>query len=256
MPMPRGERTDVGVLSNRKLGMDAFLTFLRLRGVFQAHVEQLARDEAIRQIAIQDGISVPQAELQARVDSTRRVLGLFRAADTERYFRSHGIRHEDFERDVEIRGLLEALEARVDPGEVARRLEGERSLLERVKVYQIVLDGDEAADEILAQIQEGGSFHELAREHSIDPFGRDTGGFVGWIAPAALGPEVGAALLEARIGIPFGPFEGRLFLLAEREDPASESVVRRVREHVVEERIQLYLAEHWAPARQSDPRAR
>jgi hypothetical protein len=65
------------------------------------------------------------------------------------------------------------------------------------------------ADEVLAALQHGESFADLAREFSDDAGNKYEGGELGWANPDVYVPEFGDALLNAEIGQIVGPIESR-----------------------------------------------
>lgn len=50
-------------------------------------------------------------------------------------------------------------------------------------VRQILVKNEVTAKELIAQLNEGADFVELAKEHSIDPGASETGGDIGWFRP-------------------------------------------------------------------------
>jgi len=61
------------------------------------------------------------------------------------------------------------------------------------KARHILLDDEEAAKAVIAELDKGGDFAALAKEKSTGPTGPD-GGDLGWISPAQVVPEFGTAL--------------------------------------------------------------
>lgn len=80
------------------------------------------------------------------------------------------------------------------------------------RAWHILVDSEEEAREILAQLEEGADFADLAKEHSNDPGSAETGGDLGWFsldqmvepfakAVDALQPgEIGDDPVETRFG--------------------------------------------------------
>lgn len=67
------------------------------------------------------------------------------------------------------------------------------------KVRHIQVEKEEAAKAIIAKLQSGAKFEDLAKE-SVDAGSKDNGGDIGWVAPAGLPPAMGEALAKLEKG--------------------------------------------------------
>lgn len=85
-------------------------------------------------------------------------------------------------------------------------LEGHGDLEERTTRH-ILVETAEEADALVAELNEGADFAELAREHSIDPGSGAAGGDLGTAARGAYVPEFEDAVWSASIGTIVGPIE-------------------------------------------------
>lgn len=81
--------------------------------------------------------------------------------------------------------------------------------LELACVSQILVDSEESADEVLAQLDSGADYADVAAIYSIDINTSSAGGFVGCATPdqveTYLGFEFADALATAAVDEPFGP---------------------------------------------------
>ncbi|MFT5683491.1 MAG: peptidyl-prolyl cis-trans isomerase C [Myxococcota bacterium] len=76
----------------------------------------------------------------------------------------------------------------------------------QVKMSNIFVDNAETAEGLMAQLTAGGDFSALAREHSLDPRTKETGGVIDeWIAASQIQGELGAALKSGKPGDIIGP---------------------------------------------------
>ena len=81
---------------------------------------------------------------------------------------------------------------------------GERmpTVVEQVRLYMIVFASPEASSEVIAQLEEGADFLELARsEANADEKLRARGGDLGWLPREAMRPEL-AAVFDLPVGQP------------------------------------------------------
>ncbi|MDG1482562.1 MAG: peptidyl-prolyl cis-trans isomerase [Myxococcota bacterium] len=76
----------------------------------------------------------------------------------------------------------------------------------QVKMSNIFVDNAEKAETIMGQLTAGGDFAALAREHSLDPRTKETGGVIDeWIGATQIQGELGAALKTGKPGDIIGP---------------------------------------------------
>ncbi|MFN2291637.1 MAG: peptidylprolyl isomerase [Anaerolineae bacterium] len=71
---------------------------------------------------------------------------------------------------------------------------------EQVHARLIMVDTEEEAQEVLAQIQAGADFVALARQHSLDVATRENGGDVGWFPRGLVAPELETAAFALQPG--------------------------------------------------------
>jgi parvulin-like peptidyl-prolyl isomerase len=71
---------------------------------------------------------------------------------------------------------------------------------EQVHVRLIMVDSEEAALQILSQLQQGGDFAALVREHSLDLATKENGGDLGWFPRGLVAPELEAAAFALQPG--------------------------------------------------------
>jgi parvulin-like peptidyl-prolyl isomerase len=71
---------------------------------------------------------------------------------------------------------------------------------EQVHVRLIKVDSEEAAQQILTTLQQGGDFAALVREHSLDLATKENGGDLGWFPRGLVAPELEAAAFALQPG--------------------------------------------------------
>jgi parvulin-like peptidyl-prolyl isomerase len=93
---------------------------------------------------------------------------------------------------------------------------------EQVHARHIVVDSQEAGNEVLALLQGGADFVNVAREHSLDVATRDNGGDLGWFPRGLVAPELENAAFALQPGqvsdlIPLGE-DYHIVQVVEREE--------------------------------------
>ncbi|MBA0126494.1 peptidylprolyl isomerase [Haloechinothrix sp. YIM 98757] len=73
------------------------------------------------------------------------------------------------------------------------------------EIRNIVVDSEAAAEDVIAQLESGADFAELARESSLDGSTREDGGDLGRLSKDQLEKEYGQAAFSAEEGEVFGP---------------------------------------------------
>ncbi|HSL57575.1 MAG TPA: peptidylprolyl isomerase [Acidimicrobiales bacterium] len=98
----------------------------------------------------------------------------------------------------------------------------------------VLVETEEQADDVLAEIEGGLDFADAAAEFSIDPSAAQNGGDLGCNAPGTFVPGFEeAAFADAPIGEPFGPVESQfgfhLLLVRERSTATFDEVAEQIR---------------------------
>ena len=92
-------------------------------------------------------------------------------------------------------------QTKIDEAELRARYESEylASSSQEFKARHILLDSEDAALEVIAELDKGADFATLAAERSIGP-SKSVGGDLGWFEPAAMVPEFSAATAQLADG--------------------------------------------------------
>ena len=194
-------------IDGKAIDLVEFVRILKLTGQFEALLEQFVRDRLAVLGARKAGIKVSEAEIQERADQFRRVRGLHRASDTNKYLDAMRVSLEEFEAFI-TDSLYQEKMLRKVCGEQA--IEGYFKLnspkFDSIEISHIVLDSEAKAREMIAVLRDDpGMFDELAREHSIADT-RERGGLIGKVLRGSLRSDVEAKVFNASAGDLLGPF--------------------------------------------------
>lgn len=199
--------TTIVKIDGDAVGVDEFLRTLKLNGQFEKLVDQFVRDRLTVLAAKKQGIQVSEQEIQERADQFRRVRGLHRASDTNKYLDAMRISLEEFESFVADTLYQEKMMEKVGSEAAVQayfKLNSPR--FDSIEVSHIVLDGEGKAKEMLSVLRDDpDSFEEMAREHSIAE-SRERGGLIGKVLRGSLRGDVEAKVFNAAVGELLGPF--------------------------------------------------
>ncbi|MCK5827584.1 peptidylprolyl isomerase, partial [Candidatus Bipolaricaulota bacterium] len=229
-----------------QFGMDIGMLLTGPEGrVFELGVEaeslmQIVQLILTKQEAANRGIVISEEEIQVEMDSQYGdfLIGQgWTEADLALYLTEQGRTVESFKEDVmeyianqmlaiavqtAVGGTIEITDEELNEYFLANKSNYET--LERVRASHILVDAEEEAEEILAQLNDGGDFAELARERSTCPSGA-SGGDLDWFGRGAMVP----AFDEVAFGLNVGEMSGivatefgyHIILLTDREDASA-----------------------------------
>lgn len=234
--------------------VEDFIRILKLSGQFEGLLDQLVRDKLTVQAARKHGIALAAEEIQERADQFRRVRGLHRAADMNRYLDALGVSLDEFEAFITDSLYQEKMMEKVcNERAVEEYFQLNSPRFDSMEVSHIVLDNEGAAREMMSLLEDDpDSFADLAREHSIADT-REEGGRIGKVLRGSLRSDIEAKVFNAGPGDLLGPFVAadglyEIFAVDAKhparldEDTAAE-VRRRLREDWLMARAQEHIIE-------------
>lgn len=199
--------TTIVKIDGDTIGVAEFVQTLKLTGQFEGLIEQLVRDRLTVLGAKKQGIRVLPEEIQERADQYRRVRGLHRASDTNKYLDAMRVGMDEFEAFITDSLYQEKLMQRVCSDQAVQaffKLNSPR--FDSIEVSHIVVDSEGKAREMISVLRDDpDSFEEMAREHSIADT-REQGGLIGKVPRGALKSDVEAKVFNAAVGELIGPF--------------------------------------------------
>jgi parvulin-like peptidyl-prolyl isomerase len=194
-------------IDGQAIDLAELVRVLKLTGQFEALLEQFVRDRLAAVGARKAGIQVSEAEIQERADQFRRVRGLHRASDTNKYLDALRVTVEEFEGFLANSLYQEKMMRQVCNDQAVQgyfKLNSPR--FDSIEVSHIVLDSEAKAKEMIAVVRDDpDSFDEMAREHSVADT-REKGGLIGKVLRGSLRSDVEAKVFNAAPGDLLGPF--------------------------------------------------
>jgi parvulin-like peptidyl-prolyl isomerase len=199
--------SDLLKIDDEVITAESFVKLLKFTGRFDELMEDIVKDKLTVHAAGKQGITATPEEIQERADQLRRVRGLHRAADMNRWLDNTGITLDDFERFIIEMLLYEKMSEQIGNDDAVDAYFSLNSpKFDSIEVSHIVLDSEGKAREIMAILEEDpDSFADMAREHSISDT-REDGGYIGKVLRGSLKTEVESRVFNASEGDLLGPF--------------------------------------------------
>lgn len=178
------------------------------RGILRDLLLRAATDKYLREAARRAKVTIALEDLQAAADRYRTAHGLHSAERTATWLRSRGLTVDDLETVVERELIVARLIDRVPVEAIQAHFDRHRAQFARVRVGQLTVASEGAAQELLTQLtEEGADFAELARTHSLDPAARTTGGDLGTRQRRTFPAALAEAIFAAAPGQVIGPLK-------------------------------------------------
>ena len=222
-------------------------------------VPQLLTQDLAMTYAKENDVTVSSEEVQAEIDTTKQsVAEQAQAAgqegDPDQLFgealKQFGFTEESFREEVrtgltvqkvqdEVAGgedpTEEELRAYYDENKETQFTQPEQRCIRHILFNK---DGEDLANDVKGEIEDGGDFAALAKEHSQDPSNKDKGGDLGCVPKGQFVPEFDDAAFGAEKGELLGPIETEFgFHLIEVTDikPAGETPFEEVSPQIEEQ---------------------
>jgi parvulin-like peptidyl-prolyl isomerase len=194
-------------IDDEVIGVDDFLTALKLTGQFEGLVEQLVRDRLTARAARKQGVVVTPEAIQQRADQYRRVQGLHRATDMNQYLDNFGVSLDEFEAFITDSLYQEKVMEQVCSEQaVENYFKLNSPKFDSVEISHIVLDAEGKAKEMMSVLaEEPASFADMAFEHSSAD-SKSQGGVIGKVLRGSLKTDIEAKVFNAAVGELLGPF--------------------------------------------------
>jgi foldase protein PrsA len=154
-------------------------------------LDQMISRELLCQLAEVEGLTPTEDEVRTEVEATEaRILEQGPFADFNAFLESSGLTEADVETLIRDGMVYEKmLDAHGGPKE-----------MEQVHARHILVETEEEGDAVLAGLEKGEDFADLAAEHSIDTGSKDDGGDLGWFPRGVMVAEFEEAAFGLEIG--------------------------------------------------------
>ncbi|QSA97966.1 peptidylprolyl isomerase [Methylococcus sp. EFPC2] len=191
-------------------------------------IEELISRELLRQEAVTQKLDVDPSYL-ARIDGMTRILLSQIAA--EHFIKNTSVSDEEAKKEYESRiGAMKATEYRA---------------------RHILVDNEATAKDIVAKLQKGAKFDELAKKLSKDPGSKEHGGELGWFSPQqmvqpfseAVGKLKDGEVTPAPVQTQFGWHVIQREEVREQQPPAFDQVKDQIKNLLQTQKLQQHIAD-------------
>lgn len=245
--------TELVRINDEVITSESLIKHLKLNGQYDSIIEDVVREKLTVQAARKSGIEVTPEDVQQRADQIRRVRGLHRAVDMNRWLDQIGVSVEDLEAFITHMVYFERMQEVIASADaVEEHFSLNSPKFDRIVLGHIVIGSEGKAREILAILDdEPELFETLAMEHSTADTAAE-GGYIGTVTRGSLMSEIEAKVFHAEEGEVLGPFgtpdgsSWEIFMIKGRRDATLDDDTRS--------EIRRIIKEEWLVARSRECR--
>ena len=184
--MPTLSQCVAVTVNDEEIGLQEALSRAKWRQQLR-WIEDTIDAALIRQAAAEQGVEVPEDELQEAADAFRQARDLEDVEATARWLSANHLPEAEWVTLLEEDLLTRRMRDLVTAGKVEQHFAENRLSFESAIISRLVVDDESVARELHAQIvDDAADFHALARRYSGDAASRPAGGYVGVVTRNSL----------------------------------------------------------------------
>ncbi|MFK7913421.1 MAG: peptidylprolyl isomerase [Pseudomonadales bacterium] len=245
--------TELVKINDETIDTTSLIKHLKLTGQYDTLIEEMVRERLTVQASERAGVDISEQSVQERADQIRRVRGLHRALDMNRWLDQLKISLDEFEKFIVDSLRVEQQHSELTAAAAVEAYFASHSpKFDSVMVSHIIVDSDGKAREIIALLEDVPEmFGDLAREHSLADTATE-GGYIGTVLRGSLASDIEARIFNAEEGAVLGPFASgdgqalEIFMVDAKRTAALD-------EHTGDE-IRRILKEDWLKIRAKESR--
>jgi parvulin-like peptidyl-prolyl isomerase len=192
-------------VDDAELSIRDCLRYLQTGNKLQQFIADVLRQYVLEQeLTTRDDLNIDEAAVQQAVIDFRLQQNLTDPPAFQEFLQKNGLDAISFNKQITNNFKLEKLKSVVSGERLQEYFIERKVFLDRVILSRIIVDGQELAEELKVQIQEGESFEQLAQEHSITD-DRLVNGMMGPVSRGTLPDEIRAKIDAGEPGDVVGP---------------------------------------------------
>jgi parvulin-like peptidyl-prolyl isomerase len=181
------------------------LRFLQAGGKLQQFIADILRQYVLQnELETRDDLTIDDAVIQQAIIDFRMQQKLTDPPSFQEFLNRNGLDAIAFQKQIANNFRLEKLKAVITEPKLQEYFIERKVFLDRVILSRIIVDAEEMAEELKAQIAEGESFERLAQEHSVTD-DKLVNGMMGPVSRGTLPDEIRAKIDAAQPGDILGP---------------------------------------------------
>jgi parvulin-like peptidyl-prolyl isomerase len=181
--------------------------YLQAGGKLGQYIGDILRQYVLEQeINQREDVAVSSAVTEQAIIDFRLKNQLTEQARFQEWLKTNGLSYDAFHSSVASGFKLEKLKTAISEPKLQEYFIERKIFLDRVVLSRIIIDNLELAEELQAQIQEGASFEQIAKEYSLAD-DRVVNGMMGPVSRGTLPDILRAAIDIATPGSLVGPIE-------------------------------------------------
>ncbi|MDZ8027920.1 MAG: peptidylprolyl isomerase [Nostoc sp. SerVER01] len=194
-------------VNDQPISIEEAVKYLQVSGKLGQFIGDILRQYVIEQeIRTRDDIEIGTAITEQAIIDFRLNNQLTDPQSFQEWLKRNNTDYTTFHTSVTFGYKVEKLKAVVSEPKLPEYFIERKIFLDRLVLSRIVVDNRELADELQIQIEEGGSFEQLAKEYSLAD-DRVVNGMMGLISRGSLPDTLRAAIDVASPGQVVGPIE-------------------------------------------------
>jgi parvulin-like peptidyl-prolyl isomerase len=192
-------------VDDKELTIRDALRFLQAGGKLQQFIADVLRQYVLQnELETRDDLELDDAVIQQAIIDFRLQQKLTDAPAFQEFLGRNGMDAIGFQKQIANNFRLEKLKAVVAEAQLQEYFIERKVFLDRIVLSRIIVENQEMAEELKAQITEGESFERLAQEHSITD-DKMVNGMMGPVSRGTLPDEIRAKIDAANPGDLLGP---------------------------------------------------
>jgi parvulin-like peptidyl-prolyl isomerase len=194
-------------IDDQPLTLRECLRYLQTSGKLQGFLADILRQHVLEQETVtREDLDINPAVIEQAVVDFRLQQQLTDPNTFQEWLQRNGLDYATFHSQISSNFKIEKLKFVVTEPRLQEYFIERKVFLDRVVLSRIIVEHRELADELKIQIQEGTSFEELAREHSIAD-DRISNGMMGPVSRGTMPDSIRAMIDAANVGDVVGPLE-------------------------------------------------